>query len=194
MSYEIVRSLSLDLDNMKAKINCASNNIKPLLFDKYEIDRKGQYKEINGVTEQEQFALDFIKYVLSGEFKLRQSVSKRLRYAFLKTELKERELFDKHDILKSYSLKPSNTDHVPKIKALVETFKNAYNEKDEKVRKVLKVVEENVNTQGYYISKIKSDYHGYSVTTKNRAKVYESQKEVEIAQMLMYHETVVENY
>ncbi|MGJ0148329.1 hypothetical protein ACR56S_11820 [Staphylococcus hominis] len=194
MSYEIVRSLSLDLDNMKAKMNSACNNITPLLFDKHEINGNGQYKEINGVTEQEQFTLDLIKYVLGGEFKLRKSVSKRVRYAFLKTELKERELFDKHDILKSYSLEPKNTDDVPKIKALVETFKNAYNEKDEKVRKVLKVVEENVNTQGYYISKIKSDFHGYSVTTKNRAKVYESRKEIEIAQISLYHETVVENY
>lgn len=195
MSYQIVKSATLDLENIKATFNSASNNLKPLRFEQREMNGNGHYREVNDLTERDQFTLELIKYVLSGELKLRQSVSRRIRYAFLKTKLKERELFDEDDILKSYRLKATNKDDVPKIKALIETFNDAYNEKDEKVQKILKVVEDNERVKGAYVTGIRDNGKDYSWTTlRDYSKVYDSQKEVEIAQMLIQHKTVIENY
>ena len=130
MSYEIIRTMSLDLENLKAKVNHASNNVFPKDFSKTVIDGNGRYEQVNGLNEKDQFTFSLITEVLGGMFQLRKSVSKRVRYAFYKTRLKEIELF-KDSFYGCYGLDAEKEEDAKKIKVLVNTFYDAYNETNE---------------------------------------------------------------
>ena len=191
MSYEIIRTMSLDLENLKAKVNHASNNVFPKDFSKTVIDGNGRYEQVNGLNEKDQFTFSLITEVLGGMFQLRKSVSKRVRYAFYKTRLKEIELF-KDSFYGCYGLDAEKEEDAKKIRVLVDTFYDAYNEKDKKVQQVLQITDEDASTTGCYIAKINRTTYRYSFG-KRDAKVYESHKEITLDQASLWTETEIIN-
>ena len=82
------------------------------------------------MNEKDQFTFSLIKDELDGMFQLRKSVSKRVRYAFYKTRLKAFEMF-KDSFYNFYDLNAKNEEDAKKIKVLVNTFYDAYNETNE---------------------------------------------------------------
>ena len=161
MSYEIVKTMSLDLENLKAKVNHVSNNVFPKEFTKTVIDANGRYEEVNGLNEKDQFTFSLINEMSGGMLELRKSVSKRVRYA-------------------------------KKIKVLVNTFYDAYNEKDKKIKQVLQITDEDASTTGCYIAKINRRTYEYSFG-KSDAKVYESHKDITLAQASLRTKTEIVN-
>ena len=191
MSYEIVKTMSLDLENLKAKVNHVSNNVFPKEFTKTVIDANGRYEEVNGLNEKDQFTFSLIKDELDGMFQLRKSVSKRVRYAFYKTRLKAFEMF-KDSFYNFYDLNAKNEEDAKKIKVLVNTFYDAYNEKDKKIKQVLQITDEDASTTGCYIAKINRRTYEYSFG-KSDAKVYESHKDITLAQASLRTKTEIVN-
>ena len=74
MSYEIVRSISIKKDG-NIYITGASNNVRPLYYSTWN------YSSI----PQEERMFSLFTGIISGTYHLQPSVSKRIRYAMLKT-------------------------------------------------------------------------------------------------------------
>ena len=191
MSYEIVKTMSLDLENLKSKVNHVSNNVFPKEFTKTVIDANGRYEEVNGLNEKDQFTFSLINEMSGGMLELRKSVSKRVRYAFYKTELKENEMFN-NSLYGCYGLNAEKEEDAKKIKILVNTFYDAYNEKDKKIKQVLQITDEDASTTGCYIAKINRRTYEYSFG-KSDAKVYESHKDITLAQASLRTKTEIVN-
>lgn len=175
MGYELVRSLSIDIENFKLKITCASSNVTPIKYEKFE--RTGildNYKNISELTETEKFLLPIIKDVYGGMLQLQKSVSKKLKYAFLKTKyfisIKDAEnninFFD-------YAYSENAAQYADTIKEIVNYFIKVYNESDEKIKSVFVIDEDK------YLVRLNQNSISYSYS-ESQAKIYKSLKEMKI--------------
>ncbi|MEX2936626.1 hypothetical protein [Staphylococcus saprophyticus] len=183
MGYELVRSLSIDIENFKLKITCASSNVTPIKYEKFE--RTGildNYKNISELTETEKFLLPIIKDVYGGMLQLQKSVSKRLTYAFLKTKyfisIKDAEnninFFD-------YAYIENAAQYADTIKEIVNYFIKVYNESDEKIKSVFVIDEDK------YLVRLNQKSISYSYS-ESQAKIYKSLKEMKIdSERLEFH-------
>lgn len=175
MSYELVRSLSIDIDNFKLKISCASNNISPMKYEKFE--RTGvlkEWKNVEGLTETEKFLFPLITDVYGGMLKLQKSVSKKIRYAMLKTKYTIDQLDKENQTsIFDYSYNGNAANYTDNIKEIVSMFLNAYHEVDEKINSIFIIDEDK------YLVKIKKHGISYSYSL-NQAKKYSSLKEMKI--------------
>lgn len=74
MSYEIVRTITIDKKNETISVTSACNNIRPLYFEKWT----PQFKQDKTFKEK---LYSIWEYIMWGEFKLTSSVSKRIKTA-----------------------------------------------------------------------------------------------------------------
>lgn len=97
MSYEIVKGLSINLNDLSAVFRSSSNNVFPKSYSPFTYTFKRHESDSPSFTDKELFILSLIKDVVGGSLQLQPSVSTKVRWAFLKTS----EAFYSHpDILK----------------------------------------------------------------------------------------------
>ncbi|RIN23968.1 hypothetical protein [Staphylococcus succinus] len=173
MGYEIVRSLSFDFEKLEAYLSVASSNVTPTTFYKEVISGiLNDYKELKSLSDIEKFLFPIIIEVRTGVFKLRSSVSIKVRYAFCKTLETIYEIEREHNI-DLWNIKPINNNltklQVQIIKETVMIFLGFYNEKDKTISK--KIIDE----KGRFIKKI--NRHSIDmVYSKNNGKLYIKEK------------------
>lgn len=175
MSYEKVRSMSIDFNNLTMAITCASSNVTPMTYNKYIINEVlEKIKDVKNLNDEEKFLMPIIEDVANGIFKLQKSVSTRLRYAFVKTTeyiKKLKENINDNDIGIKYSNKPNR--YVNEIKAIVNHFKHYYFEKDKRINKGIYLID-----KGYFVKETKSNIKYTYI--KSMCKKFNSYKELYI--------------
>lgn len=86
MSYEKVKSLTIDYDNLKITLTSASSNVYPIIY--YKNTFQPNIDTSDGLSEEDAFIRTILRYIVGGVYDLQRSVSKRLRYAILRTTQK----------------------------------------------------------------------------------------------------------
>lgn len=173
MSYEKVRSMSIDLNNLTMAISCASSNVTPMTYNKFIINEVlEKMKDVKNLNDEEKFLMPIIEDVANGIFKLQKSVITRLRYAFVKTTeyiKKLKENINDNDIGIKYSNNPSR--YINEIKAIVNKFKQYYFEKDKKINQGIYLI-----NKGYFVKETKSNIKYTYI--KSVCKKFNSYKEI----------------
>lgn len=86
MSYYLVKSLSIDLNNLTFTGSFASSNVRPMTYSKLSSKPFDRDEYCNSIlSDKELFVLNLIESVAGGSFKFNRSVSPKYRYAFQKT-------------------------------------------------------------------------------------------------------------
>ncbi|WP_436962401.1 hypothetical protein [Staphylococcus shinii] len=175
MGYEILRSLSFNLDKLEANLSVASSNVTPKIFYKEKLSGiLPDYKRLEDLEDVEKFLYPIIIEVRTGVFKLRSSVSSKIRYAFYKTLEEIYELENKHNI-DIWNIRPVEnklTKFESKIiKEVVEYFLYYYHSENKIIRK--KIVDE----KGCFVKKINRRSIEI-VFRKNEGKLYENEKDL----------------
>jgi len=183
MSYEIVKGLSINLNDLSAVFRSSSNNVFPKSYSPFTYTFKRHESYSPSFTDKELFILSLIKDVDGGSLKLQPSVSTKVRWAFLKTS----EAFYSHpDILKfEYGLYSFidkavyGSSNVGLAKEIVQSFVDYFNKKDVRINKVVYLN----NYQSYLLGTHYSRIRGMRISYANsldHAKRYISQKELEL--------------
>lgn len=175
MGYELVRSLSIDIENFKLKLTCASSNVAPIKYERFErVGILDNYKNIPELTDTEKFLLPIIKDVYGGMLLLKKSVSKKVQYAFLKTKyfISNKDAENNINFF-DYAYNENAAQYADTIKEIVNYFIKVYNEDDEKIQSVFVIDEDK------YLVKLNQNSIRYSYNV-SQSKIYKSLKEMKI--------------
>lgn len=178
MGYELIRSMSFNLEKFEVNMSVASSNVTPRTYYKNTISGiLNDYKNIESLSEIEKFLFPIINGVRAGVLKLQSSVSVKVRYTFHKVLEKIYELEHKHCI-DLWAIRPSennmNNLELEIVKKVVSDFLYFYNKENKIVSK--KIFDE----KGRFVKKINRRSLEI-VYDKKLGKLYNKEKELCLA-------------
>lgn len=177
MGYELVKGIRLDLKRNRVHITSASNNVQPRIFEKYVVDEAPQkFRDIQELSEQEQFLYPIISDLICGHMELQRSVSIHYRYALLQSTMKLREISQNDDRFEApYQAfgitKPDGTSNLDNVKTVIDQFLQSLVRPDSECNECISV------PGGYFLRFTRNGY--IVVRDMNNAKVVKSRKELE---------------
>ena len=174
MSYEIVKTLTIDTEKLTARFASASNNVWPKTYEPFTYEFKRREDANAELSDLELFILDLIQDVEGGMLKLTSSVSVKVRYAFHKVRQSTNQLREDglylYNYLSDVKYRGANTDIA---KELVKTWLDAFNEKDEKIKSLILM-----EGLGFFAKSTRSGVR--YVGLADYAEVFTSQKKLEL--------------
>jgi len=185
MSYEIIKSINVDIQNMKVYLNHASNNVFPKTFENTTIDGYGKYRMVNDVSAREQFVYSIVEDFIGGMMQARTSVSDKFRYAMIKTQDVAKQLGN-GDAWNCLGYDVHQENEAKYIQQIAQTFITHYQSPNKREKACIRL------NDGMYIKAInRKQGKIYTTPSINDAKVYKTRKSVYIDNQAINYDTQI---